>query len=119
MLFIRIVNWNLMWATRRAQRTPILLERIVEHSPEMVCLTETDPAVVPSHGYSVSALGDYGYSSSDERRKVVLWSQHPWEAVIREGPASMPPVVSCQNVRQPRWVVWWSWGCASRGAGRM
>lgn len=97
---MRLVNWNLMWATRRSRRAPVLLERVMDGSPEVVCLTETGPAVVPPHGYSISASGNYGYAPSEERRKVVLWSQHPWQEITREGPTGMPPVALCQVVQQ-------------------
>ena len=44
---MRLVNWNVGWATPRSQRTPEILSRIHGHTPDIVCLTETHGTVVP------------------------------------------------------------------------
>lgn len=93
-----LVNWNLQWATPRSPRRPELLRRIGQYGPEIVCLTETDAALLPPEGcaeypagYSISARPDYGYGLRGGRRKVLLWSRQPWEQVDDWGVESLPP----------------------------
>ena len=38
---MKIVNWNVEWATPRTKRSVEILDRISRHAPEIVCLTET------------------------------------------------------------------------------
>lgn len=93
-----LVNWNVQWATPRSPRRPELLRRIGQYSPEIVCLTETDAALLPPEGgaaypagYSISARPDYGYGLRGGRRKALLWSRQPWEQVDDLGVESLPP----------------------------
>ena len=93
-----LVNWNVQWATPRSPRGPELRRRIGRQRPEIVCLTETDAALLPPDGaaelpagYSISARPDYGYGLRGGRRKALLWSRQPWEQVDDSGVASLPP----------------------------
>lgn len=95
---MRLVNWNVQWATPRSPRGPELLRRIGQYSPEIVCLTETDAALLPPEGcaeypagYSISARPDYGYGRRGGRRKALLWSRQPWEQVDDWGGDGLPP----------------------------
>ena len=47
---LRLVNWNVQWATTRSPRTPEILRRIAHHSAEVVCLTETHPGLLSPRG---------------------------------------------------------------------
>ena len=88
---LRLVNWNVEWATPRSRRTPEILRRIQMHSPEIVCLTETDIGLLPRNGHVISSQKDYGYPIKEGRRKVLLWSRSPWAKVDDLGTDSMPP----------------------------
>ena len=88
---LRLVNWNVEWATPRSRRTPEILRRIDHHNPEVVCLTETHPRLLSREGHAICSQGDSGYGIRGDRRKVVLWSLQPWENVDDLGDDSLPP----------------------------
>ena len=88
---LRVLTWNVEWATPRSQRAPDILSRIRGHAPEVVCLTETHDELLSREGYTVCSRLDYGYPLRGHRRKVMLWSRKPWEQVDDVGIDSMPP----------------------------
>ena len=88
---MRLVNWNVRWATPRSPRRPEILRGMEAHEPEVVCLTETDVALLPWDGHVVCSLADYGYEAPKNRRKVLLWSRQPWRDVDQMGDPDMPP----------------------------
>jgi len=88
---LRVVNWNVQWATPRSERSPEILRRIAEHWPEIICLTETDCRLLSQcGGYVVSARPYWGQSVANNRRKVLLWSRQPWADVDDFGSAALP-----------------------------
>lgn len=88
---LRLLNWNVEWATPRSRRTPEILSRIRGRAPEVVCLTETHDKLLARDGYAACSELDYGYPVREGRRKVMLWSSEPWEQVDDVGIDSMPP----------------------------
>ena len=88
---LRIVNWNVQFATPRSWRTPEVLSRIDRHEPEIVCLTETHDELLAQGGHAICSRADYGYGLQKNRRKVLLWSGEPWKQVDDLGIDSMPP----------------------------
>ena len=90
-LTLRVVNWNVEWATPRSRRTAEFLSRIDRHSPEIVCLTETHVRLMSHRGHAIYSQADAGYKLDVNRRKVVLWSREPWSQVDDSGLDSLPP----------------------------
>ena len=88
---LRLVNWNVEWATPRARRTPEILRRIAHHNPEVVCLTESHERLLSRDGYGIFSRADSGYGIREGRRKVMLWSMNPWARVDYLGVDSLPP----------------------------
>ena len=88
---LKLVNWNVEWATPRSSRRAEILRRIQRHDPEIVCLTETHTELLSQDGHTICSQPDYGYPIKDGRRKVMLWSREPWEQVDDVGIDSMPP----------------------------
>lgn len=88
---LRIVNWNVRWATPASRRTSEILGRLQRQSPDVVCLTETDVGLLSQTGHSVCSGPDYGYPAMPGRRKVMLWSKEPWREVDDVGLDSLPP----------------------------
>ena len=88
---MRVMTWNVEWATPKSRRTPEILNRIDGHAPEVVCLTETDVGLLPQRGHIVCSQADYGYGVRENRRKVMLWSREPWREIDDVGLDSMPP----------------------------
>ena len=78
---LRIVNWNVQFATPRSWRSPEILDRIDRHGPEIVCLTETHDELLAQGGHAICSQADYGYALKPNRRKVLLWSKEPWRQV--------------------------------------
>ena len=88
---LKLVNWNVQWATPRSQRSPEILNRVRGHDPEIVCLTETHKGLLSQGGPTICSQPCYGYPIKKGRRKVILWSRKPWEKVDDLGMKSMPP----------------------------
>ncbi|MCY4455162.1 MAG: endonuclease/exonuclease/phosphatase family protein [Chloroflexi bacterium] len=89
---LSIVTWNVKWATPRAwSRTPEILVRIKTYAPEVVCLTESHADLLSPKGHTICSQPDAGYGVKGARRKVVLWSEEPWEHIDHKGSASLPP----------------------------
>ena len=89
---LRVVNWNVEWATPRSERSPEILRRIGQHWPEIVCLTETDCRLLSGCGGHVISAGSYwGQSVENNQRKVLLWSRQPWADVDDLGSDTLPP----------------------------
>ncbi len=87
---LRVVNWNVEWATPSSRRTPEILTRIDQHAPEVVCLTEAHLGL-PLDWHIICSQPDYGYAIKEGHRKIVLWSKEPWEQVDDVGMDSLPP----------------------------
>ena len=88
---LSVLTWNVEWATLGSPRTAEILRRIEHHSPEVVCLTETNDELLSQTGHCIVSRPDYGYPIKAGRRKVMLWSREPWEQVDDLGVDSMPP----------------------------
>ena len=81
---MKFVNWNVKRATLRSKHSAEILNRIDQHSPEIVCLTKTHPKLLQD-GHPISARPDYGYGIRENHRKVLLWSSEPWKDVDEIG----------------------------------
>ncbi len=88
---MKVVNWNVQWATPASVRSPEILRRIASHDPDIMCLTETDADFGLGHGHTICALPDYGMGVRGKRRKVILWSRNPWRPAVGLGRATLVP----------------------------
>ena len=88
---MRVVNWNVAWATPRSRRSGEILRRIDLRAPEIVCLTETDCGLLAGDGHIIRSRPDYGYRRIKGRRKIALWAREPWECVDDLGGEAMTP----------------------------
>ena len=88
---LRLVNWNIEWATRRSPRLAEIRNRIEKYDPEIICLTETYDTMLANGGHSIYSQDDYGYPIKQGRRKVALWSKNPWRQTNDLGSPPMPP----------------------------
>ena len=87
---LRLINWNVEWATPGSRKTAGILNRIDRHSPGIVCLTETHAGLLSRDGHTICSQPDYGYPVTEGRRKVILWSREPWERTDDLGIDSLP-----------------------------
>ena len=88
---LSLVNWNVQWAAPGTARGRAVMELLASSSPDVVVLTEGRRDLLPPHGYVVDAGDDWGYPAiSQMRRKVLVWSSHPWNDVDQVGSERMP-----------------------------
>ena len=82
---LKLLNWNVEWAAAKWKAAE-LQRRIAQHAADIVCLTETDTArlALPPDGHSICAQDNSGQpcqKGQEGRRKVLLCSRAPWQAV--------------------------------------
>jgi endonuclease/exonuclease/phosphatase family metal-dependent hydrolase len=87
---LRLLLWNLEWATPRSPRGRRIRSTVAGLAPDVVCLTEATSDMLPEAGFTIDAHPDYGYGATGERRKVLLWSRSPWSEVDRVGDEALP-----------------------------
>ncbi len=89
---MKVVNWNVEWATPGAARSPYILDSLTEHSADIVCLTETDRRLLSAwEGHTITARPDPRKTATNDQRKVMLWSRREWTDVDDFGDAALPP----------------------------
>ena len=89
---LRVVNWNVQWATPRSKRSPDIVSSISKLSPDVVCLTETNQNLLSNWGgHTICSKPDYGHKIVKGRRKVMLWSAQPWRDIDCIGDYALPP----------------------------
>ena len=89
---MRIATWNVQWATTRSTRGRRVTAVLAALEADVIVLTEGCAAVLPPDGHVIDAGSDWGYRVDDPaRRKVLLWSKHPWTDVDLVGSEALPP----------------------------
>lgn len=83
------LNWNLQWKTPTTKAGRLIQAVVADLDADIVCYTEVVRAMIPD-GYSIESDPDYGYPHNGERRKVILWSKHPWTEIDMVGDDGMP-----------------------------
>jgi exonuclease III len=88
---VRVATFNCEWRKPASADAQLIRERLMEQDPDIICLTEAHTGYVGEVGHTIEsepfALGRVGTS----RRKVLLWSRKPWEAVDQVGSQDLPP----------------------------
>lgn len=75
---IRIGTWNTEWAKPGSIRGKIIGDTLAASDCDVLCLTEGFAGILPDGGHVIDAGKDWGYPIHKGRRKVLLWSKHPW-----------------------------------------
>lgn len=83
-------TWNLQWKRPNTPACRTMVERLLEHSPDIICLTEAYASTGLPRGHLIEAERDYGYPVVEGRRKVMLWSREPWQQVDQTGHPDLP-----------------------------
>ena len=74
---IRIATWNAEWATPETKAGKRIQQIIEQIDADIFVLTEGCKELMPE-GFVLDGGSDWGYESTDERRrKVLLWSRYP------------------------------------------
>lgn len=88
---MKVVNWNVQWATPASVRSPEILRHLAEHSPDIICLTETDARLLSEwDGHLISPRDRWGPSAGSNQQKVLLWSRCGWTDVDDVGCEALP-----------------------------
>ena len=87
---MKCLTWNIQWATKRSRKGLRINQLVAEADPDVVCFTEATMGMIPENGYAIESDPDYGYPNKGNRRKVLLWSKHPWQAVDTVGSKALP-----------------------------
>ncbi|MYE32509.1 MAG: endonuclease/exonuclease/phosphatase family protein [Chloroflexi bacterium] len=96
---LKILTWNVEKVTPKSwKKAPVILDRIDQHKPEVVCLTEAHIDLL--QGYVIASQPDFGLGEVGGQRKVVLWSSEPWRDIEETGDDSMPPGRFVRGVTQ-------------------
>lgn len=116
---MKTVVWNTQWAVPGTKRGQMLSELIQQQHPDLICLTEAQAGLLPSDGHIIESSPDYGYPLKPRRRKVILWSKHPWSEVSQHEQHDFPSgrIVSgiTQGVRVLGVCIPWSAAHVSSG----
>jgi endonuclease/exonuclease/phosphatase family metal-dependent hydrolase len=74
---IRVATWNVEWATPETKAGKRIHQIINQIDADIFVLTEGCKELMPE-GFVLDGGTDWGYESTDERRrKVLLWSRYP------------------------------------------
>ncbi len=74
---IRVATWNTQWATPSSDRGPRIAAILDAAEFDVIVVTEGVRGLLPAHGHTVDAGGDWGYGAQPSRRKVIVWSRFP------------------------------------------
>ena len=75
---INITLWNVQWA--KGKRGQLVKGRLFQWPADVLCVTEGYPDMLKESGHLISSDADHGYKTTDDRRKVMLWSNNPWSS---------------------------------------
>jgi hypothetical protein len=74
---ITVTTWNTEWATPSSDRGPRISTMLAGAGSDITVVTEGSRGLLPEHGYTVDAGGDWGYGPQLSRRKVIVWTRFP------------------------------------------
>ena len=84
---LKISCWNSDWATSRSKRGKFFIDKF---DSDIICLAEGYENLLPKDGYLISSHKDYGYTTKNGRRKVILWSKNEWTDIDQLGSKDIP-----------------------------
>ena len=88
---VRIGTWNTGWAVPGSARGVRVRTSIAVPECDILCVTEGSAGLLPHQDHIIDAGTNWGYPLRNEnRRKVLLWSRHPWTDVDCTGAADFP-----------------------------
>lgn len=87
---IKMLIWNLQWATPDSERQKKIDAIIRDENPNIICATETYLDSWKDYPYVVSSEENYGYKITEGRRKVILISNEPFTDIDTIGHKSLP-----------------------------
>lgn len=68
---MRIINWNVKWASPNKPRGAVIFQEIKMRDPEVVCVTEGHKDFF-REGYHIFSDADYGYNSLPYKKSYTM-----------------------------------------------
>ena len=87
---MRILLWNVEWATLKSIRGQEIQRIYRDVAPDIACITEGYLQFWENEGHVISSIEDYGYKITKGRRKVILISSLEWKNVDEVGNQDLP-----------------------------
>jgi exonuclease III len=87
---MKILLWNTEWAKPDTPRGKYIQNFAKDYEPKIICYTEAEKGIHPTNGHLIESESDYGYSNTQGRSKVTLWSTDPWSNVDEIGHINLP-----------------------------
>ena len=87
---LRIGTWNTNWAKPGTERGRCVAKSLAAPGCDLLCVTEGHAGILPAGGHLIDAGPDWGYTTAEGRRKVLLWSKRPWSGVDTVGSDALP-----------------------------
>lgn len=91
---VRVGTWNVEWAKHGSLKARRIEPILAAPDCDVLCVTEGgDAGILPKCGHVIDAGTEWGYpipKASPGRRKVLLWSKHPWTPVFEPGQQDLP-----------------------------
>lgn len=84
-----IVIWNIEWRQASEADGIALSARIAACQADIICITEGHIDFLPA-AHRIEAAPDGRAPADEHRRKVLLWSRHPWREVDAIGDPELP-----------------------------
>lgn len=86
-----IAVWNAEFRTPSSSRGSAIRDVLTARNVDIICLTDAYGGNLPPGGHTLCSGADYGYGTSNGRRKVLLWSREPWTGSDSVGDVDLPP----------------------------
>jgi len=87
----RIGTWNTEWAVPGRAKGGRVRTALADPDCDILCVTEGSAGLLPQQGHIIDAGTNWGYPlRNEDRRKVLLWSRHPWNEKDCFGRAGFP-----------------------------
>ncbi|WP_146149225.1 endonuclease/exonuclease/phosphatase family protein [Nitratireductor sp. StC3] len=87
---IRIACWNAQWHRASSPKGREIQQQLLAIGADVICCPEAHVNFLPRSWHGAFSDPDTGYPIWAGRRKVTLWSRHPWVAVDDLGSPDLP-----------------------------
>lgn len=87
---MRVICWNTQWHRGTSWQGAAIRNRLFAAQAEIICCPEAYEDFLPDEWHGIFSQQDTGYPIKPGRRKVTLWSRHPWAEIDDLGSDDLP-----------------------------
>lgn len=89
---LKILNINTAWCSPKSKdKAHEEYYKIIEtYDPDLICFTEVRKDFLKQYENTIYSNPDYGYEIIDNKRKVALWSKHPFKNIDEAKSKELP-----------------------------